>query len=152
MYLRCLLSLSRHHPSLTDVLLSVFLPGELLLDFHRLAGIKLDPEAHRVRLMSCWRPKGHRNNEVKYKHTGHLSRPSSPSIFKRRHITEHDCYLTSKQDTDKFFDRINLLASLNLEVSWECIAEAPDLLSENPVLATQCSEDMGQMQTLVNTL
>lgn len=39
--------------------MSVFLPGELLLDFHRLAGVKLDPEAHCVRLLSCWKQETH---------------------------------------------------------------------------------------------
>lgn len=36
------------------------LPGELLLDFHWLIGIKLDPEAHCKRLLSCWRQERHR--------------------------------------------------------------------------------------------
>lgn len=39
--------------------MSVFLPGELLLDFHWLAGVKLDPEAHCVRLLSCWKQETH---------------------------------------------------------------------------------------------
>lgn len=33
----------------------LLLPGELLLDLHRLTGVKLDPEAHGVGLLSCWK-------------------------------------------------------------------------------------------------
>lgn len=32
--------------------LSVSVPGQLLLDFHRLARVELDPEAHGERLLS----------------------------------------------------------------------------------------------------
>lgn len=43
----------------------LFLPGELLLDFHWLTGIKLDPETHCKRLLSCWRQERHSESEAK---------------------------------------------------------------------------------------
>lgn len=39
------------------------LPGELLLDLHRLAGVELDPEAHGVGLLSCWKHNKRKSSE-----------------------------------------------------------------------------------------